>query len=292
MFRGVYAATSGMIAADRRQQMLTNNIANANTAGYKADQTVNRSFPEQLLQRIRDEKGLNVQGTPSFAGSSKIGRLSTGVYAQEAIPMFTAGPLKETGRKLDVALIDQGLVPNPETGKQGHLFFAVNTGDGEIRYTRNGQFTHDANGYLTTGEGYQVLDSNMNPIYVGGDNFRVNEDGSIQLNDTDNPNAQQLFLGYTEDPTCLVKQGNGVLKYVGNDGEGRPIPLADVEHLQNAGQLPAVVKQGFIEGSNVDVTRTMTDMMTTFRMYEANQKVLQAYDRSMEKAANEVGKLY
>ena len=70
--------------------------------------------------------------------------------------------------------------------------------------------------------------------------------------------------------------------------------LGDVEFLNNMepGQLPFMIKQGFVEGSNVDAVQTMTEMLSTYRLYEANQRVLQAYDRSMEKLVNEVGRVF
>jgi flagellar basal-body rod protein FlgF len=294
MFRGVYAATSGMIASERKQEILANNLANAQTPGYKQDQTVLRAFPDILIQRIRGENGLGVQGKPSFPGQTSLGVLHTGVYAQEGIPSFTQGALRQTGRFVDFALVDQTLPENPETEQKGTLLFAVQKSEGEIRYTRNGQFAVDPAGYLTTSQGYYVLNQDLERIEVGNEGLNVLEDGRIlrQINGEDVIDGR-MWLGYTEQSQRLVKEGNGLLQFVGE--EGQPQDVTTVGFLNdpaNPNRFPYQVKQGFIESSNVDVTRTMTEMMSTFRLYEANQKVLQAYDRSIEKTVNEVGRVF
>jgi flagellar basal-body rod protein FlgG len=133
-------------------------------------------------------------------------------------------------------------------------------------------------------------------VAVGDDSgFQVLEDGRI-IRDANNPaaNAERLFLGYTEQPERLVKEGNGLLRWVG-DGEQLQ-SVRNVAFLNNPAinpnGYPFHVLQGHVEGSNVDVTQTMTEMMSMFRLYEANQKVLQAYDRSIEKTVNEVGRVF
>jgi len=295
MFRGIYTAASGMTASSRRQQMLTNNLANAETPGYKQDQAVLRAFPDILIQRIRADKGMNVQGAPSFPGNRTLGTLHTGVYAQEGIPSFLQGALKATGRSLDLALVDQSMPVNPATGLQGNVFFAVQKGEGEIRYSRNGQFTIDPEGYLTTSEGHYVLNEDQQRIQVGNQAFQVTEDGRILLENNNAPGTYQeagrLYIGYTEQPEQLVKEGNGLYRMNG----AANLPFArQMEFLNdpaNPGNYPFQVLQGYTESSNVDITQTMTDMMSSFRHYEANQKIIQAYDRSMEKTVNEVGRL-
>ncbi|MDQ0339442.1 flagellar basal-body rod protein FlgG [Caldalkalibacillus uzonensis] len=316
MFKGVYTAASGMISAERVQEMLSHNLANAQTPGYKQDRTAIRAFPEMLMQRIQAQQGTGLSGGSARgmgtvgAGRSltPIGTLHTGVYAQEGVPQFSQGPIQETGRTLDVAIIDQSLPANPETGRQGQLFFAVQVGDdGEIRYTRNGQFAIDAEGYLVTPEGYYVLDEALNPIYTGNDLFVVTEDGHILLDPQVlatgpagvNPEPR-LWLGYTEQPHHLVREGHGLWRWAGAAGEADE-PFAEPQLIdavpflnaaQNGGNVTFRVQQGFIEQSNVDVSQTMTQMLMQYRLYEANQRVLQTYDRSMELAANQIGKLY
>lgn len=274
MLRGFYSAAAGMIAQQRRTEMLTNNIANANTPGYKADQGSLRAFPEMLMKRME-----SVKSGSNLVTSTSIGGLNSGVYMQEMTPLFKQGDIRETGNKTDIALIDGNLPRNGQTNKQGSLFFTVQNANGDVRYTRNGNFTVDPAGYLTTNEGYYVLDATGNRIPLQSDQFQVSGDGTIVENGA--PIAR-LNVAYSDNPYELVKEGNGVYRTNGNNVLPNALDVQDVSFS---------MKQGFIEGSNVDVSQAMTDMMTAYRSFEANQKILQAYDRSMEKAVNEIGRL-
>src|SRR5690554_8122228 len=98
MLRGLYTAGSGMIAQQRRQEMLTNNLANANTPGYKADQASLRSFPNQLI------KALGTDHMQKY-GTNRVGELSTGVYMQERTPNFRQGDINETRNNTDIAIL-------------------------------------------------------------------------------------------------------------------------------------------------------------------------------------------
>jgi flagellar basal-body rod protein FlgF len=277
MLRGLYTATSGMLAQQRRTEMLTNNMANANTPGFKADQSSMRAFPEMLLQRLGTEK-LPLREQKHLPYAQFIGSINAGVYMQEAIPKFTQGDLRETGRKTDLAIVDGNLPVNEENNVKGSLFFTVETPNG-IRYTRNGNFTLNPEGFLTTNEGYYVLDENGNRIQLTSEEFEVRQDGTIMENNTF---VAAINVVFAENPYELIKQGNGLFS------------------VENNGTLPAVrnnpdvsfsLKQGFLERSNVDVAQTMTEMLTAYRAFEANQKVLQAYDKSLDKAVNEIGRI-
>ncbi|TWT04472.1 flagellar hook-basal body protein [Planococcus sp. CPCC 101016] len=278
MFRGLYTATSGMMANNRMQQVLTNNLSNTNTPGFKEDQTVMRAFPNQLIKAMEaGKKGTIVP--------QNIGTLTTGVYAQEGIPSFLQGPLKETGNTTDLVLMDELLPINPETQQKGTMVFAVAADNNEVRYTKNGTFAVNAEGALMTSDGFPVLGENQQPIQVGSTNFTVQDNGQIVL--ADGTQGGRLWMGHTENPDQFVKEGQNLLRWAGNP-EGTPQFVDNVALLNNTESL---VKQGFIEQSNVDLTQTMTDMMTTYRGFESNQKVIQAYDRSMEKAVNEIGRV-
>jgi flagellar basal-body rod protein FlgF len=178
LLRGFYTAAAGMLSEQRRVEMLTNNIANANTPGYKADEATLRSFPELLLARL-DERTIPAKEQRSFSNQTTIGSINTGVYMQETIPNFVQGDLKETGQTTDIALVDGTLPVDATTGTKGALFFVVQNKNGEIRYTRNGNFTLDAQGYLTTNDGFYVLDENGQRIRLTSDNFKVTPDGTI-----------------------------------------------------------------------------------------------------------------
>jgi flagellar basal-body rod protein FlgF len=277
MLRGLYTATSGMLAQQRRTEMLTNNMANANTPGFKADQSSMRAFPEMLLQRLGTEK-LPLREQKHLPYTQFIGSINAGVYMQEAIPKFTQGDLRETGRKTDLAIVDGNLPVNEENNVKGSLFFTVETPNG-IRYTRNGNFTLNPQGFLTTNEGYYVLDENGNRIQLTSEEFEVRQDGTIMENNTF---VAAINVVFAENPYELIKQGNGLFS-VENNGT---LPAA-----RNNPDVSFSLKQGFLERSNVDVAQTMTEMLTAYRAFEANQKVLQAYDKSLDKAVNEIGRI-
>jgi len=285
MFRGLYTATSGMISHNRKQQILTNNLGNANTPGFKQDQTVLRAFPAQLIQAVQTGNSSS-NGPTNPNGSKIIGTMNTGVYVQEGIPSFLQGPLVETGNSTDFALLDDLLPINPATQEKGTMVFALAAEDGQIRYTKNGQFTINQNGFLTTSEGYQVLNQNLQPIQVNSKDFKVSDNGQL-ISTNGLVNTNQLWIGYTEDSQQFVKEGHGLLRWNGNP-DNAPQHVDNFDFLNNTA---SIVKQGFIEQSNVDVTQTMTEMITTYRGFESNQKVIQAYDRSMEKTVNEIGRI-
>lgn len=277
MLRGFYTAATGMIAQQRRTEMLTNNLSNARTPGFKADQSSMRAFPEMLLRSfdkatVPAEKGLRLPG------SNLVGGLNTGVYMQEAVPAFQQGDLNETGNKTDMALIDVIMPVNAENGRQSSVFYTV-MHKGAICYTRNGNFTLDQEKYLTTAGGYYVLDNQGERIRLNSDQFAVGGNGDIYENEQ---RVARLGIAYAENPYALVKEADSVYY----SAEAGPLPVAET--------VPGVqfsLQQGALERSNVDVSRTMTEMMTAYRAFEANQKVLQAYDRSLEKAVNEIGKV-
>ena len=253
MIRGIYTATAGMLANQRKQDILTHNLANLDTPGYKADKTVMKSFPDLLQMRIRD-------GVPT-----PVGRLTQGVYLQEAIPDFKQGVIVETMQPLDIAIQD------PEVA--GTILFTVMDGDGNQHYVRNGTFQIDDAGQVRTAEGDWLLDANGQPITVGNERFRVSASGLVT---SENGITQQIGLAQIDNPLDLIKEGNNRYRLE----ENQPPLLANP---------PAVLRQGFVEKSNVDPAQTMLEMMSASRMFEANQRVIRAIDDTLKKAVSEVG---
>lgn len=277
MFRGFYTVATGMIAQQRRTELLTNNISNANTPGFKEDQSSIRSFPDMLLssinaKRIPTEKGL------IHNMAQPIGTVNTGIYMQDVLANYEQGQLRESDFSTDFALVDGNLPRNAE-GVQGAILFRLQheSGQGEA-YTRNGNFTVDGQGYLTNPQGLYVLSDTGQRIRVNSDDFRLADDGMIY--NANNQQIARLGVSYAANPTALTKQDNGLFRAEAN------LPSA-----YNANGVTFAVQQNFLEGSNVDGARSMTELMTAYRAFEANQKILQAYDRSMEKAVNEIGKV-
>ena len=276
MLRGFYTAASGMLTQQRQTEMLTNNLANANTTGFKADQSSIRSFPEMLLQRM-ESKNIPTDNSLQLPVSKNVGSISTGVYVQDVTPLFSQGDVQETELKTDIALIN-GSMPADANGKMGTVMYVVENSNGEMRYTRNGNFTLDGTGHLTTSEGNYVLDQNNERIQLNSDDFTINQDGTISEN---NQAVARLGVAFAENPDSLVKEGGGLFRAAEDE-------LTDA---YNEAEVSFTLNQGVLEGSNVDESQTMTELMAAYRSFEANQKMLQAYDRSMDKAVNEVGKL-
>lgn len=278
MFRGFYTVATGMIAQQRRTDLLTNNLSNANTPGFKADQSTVRSFPNMLLSSIGNTN-IPTDNTLSFKTSNVIGDLNTGVYMQETLPNYMQGQIYETGLSTDIALVDGTLPVNQETGKAGAIFFRLEYPEGGEAYTRNGNFTLDGQGYLVNSQGLYVLSDAGQRIQLQNDDFSVTPDGYITVG---NQQVARVGVSYSANPDALMKQDNGLYRTA--DG-------ANLAAAYGENGVGFSFQQKYLEGSNVDSTRTMTDLLTAYRAFEANQKVLQAYDSSMQKAVNEIGKV-
>ncbi|KRG08747.1 flagellar hook-basal body protein [Lederbergia galactosidilytica] len=259
MLRGLSAAASGMYAQQRKTDLITNNLANMNTPGYKESQSAMRAFPEMLLQKVG---GMETPNIPTEVGS-----INTGVYMQETMPRYVQGDLYQTNQNTDLALTN---------GPNGTVFFTVEDQD-QIKYTRNGRLVLNEEGLLTTTDGFPILDRQGNQITLESDQFTVTSDGAIMENDNQ---VAQLGIAIAADPLGLIQEGNSLLRI---EEGAEELPFADQE--------PFTVTQGFYERSNVDPSRAMTEMLSAYRSFEANQKIVQAYDRSLDKAVNEVGKV-
>lgn len=293
MLRGLYTATAGMIAQQRRHDAATNNIANLSTPGFKAGNTVTRSFPEMLIQTIRD--GENVRKGP-------IGSLHGGVFAEESLPLFVQGDIIATHNPTDLAIVSniqtpgleydssgKAVTPEGEIVYQPQAFFGLVGPEGEQRYTRNGKFSVNDAGEWVTSTGFRLLGVDGSPIRL------ADQPGDIQLTPNgrfidsvtgepvigENGEPLQVLISIIDNPYQLIREGDGNFRLA----EGAPPARALL------GEDTVEVKQGYVERSNVDPTAATVEMMTALRAYEANQKVVQFYDRSMDKAVNEVGRL-
>jgi len=278
MFRGFYTVSTGMIAQQRRTELLTNNLSNANTPGYKADQSTIRSFPDMLLSKI-GSVDIPTERILHLKTANQIGTINTGVYMQETLPNYEQGQIYETGMSTDMTLINGSLPVDPNTGQAGSVFFRLEHPNGGAAYTRNGNFTLDGQGYLVNSQGLYVLSDTGERIQLQNDEFNLTQEGYITVN---NQQVARVGTGYSATPDALLKQDNGLIRT--ENGEALPNAYAQQG-------VTFAFQQRYLEGSNVDSARTMTDLMTAYRAFEANQKILQAYDRSMEKAVNEIGKV-
>jgi len=251
MVRGQYIAGTGMLLQRRMMETITNNIANADTTGYKKEHLVSHSFDEVLIRRINDPHVLSQ--TTQFVGPLHLGTQIDQLYIN-----YDEGSLEGTERSTDLALV-------------GNAFFVVQTQAGE-RYTRSGAFYIDQAGYLVDSEGNYLQGENGN-IYVGGLNFTVDELGGVRV---DGEFINRIRVVSFADNGTLRKQGSNL--YFALEA-----PQATANQHR--------ILQGFLETSNVDIGREMVDMLTVFRTYETNQRMLSMIDETVGKAVNEIGRL-
>jgi flagellar basal-body rod protein FlgF len=224
MDRGLYIAASGMLAEQIRQEQIANDLANASTAGYKADRTAQSTFGDLLLA--------------NSGSGAVVGRQSTAVQVAAIETDFTPAAARDTGEPLDFAVTGEG-------------FFAVQTPQG-VRYTRNGQFALDSQGRLVTARGDLVLGGGGAPI--------ASRDGKVD--------ARLIGVVNLTNPR---KEGDSLVS-------GTP-----------AGAATGQVRAGALEASGADAARAMVDMIASMRAFEAGQKVIQAIDDTLGRAATQVG---
>ncbi|HWR38006.1 MAG TPA: flagellar basal-body rod protein FlgF [Patescibacteria group bacterium] len=255
MIRGIYTAASGMIVESLRNDVIANNLANVDTAGYKKDVTISKDFASLLLRRINDGKD-----------APEIGSMGVGALVDKVATIHTDGALKLTGNELDLAI-------------SGNGFFSIETPNG-VRYSRNGSFTRNAQGELVTQTGNRVLGTNNTPIILGAGNAAnangvkalFTKDGRVYV---DNLEVAQLQMVEFADPQRqLDKEGYNL--YKAPDG---------VTGQAFTGQIT----QGVLETSNANVVTEMVNMIAGQRAYETNAKVVQSQDELLDKAVNDVG---
>lgn len=254
MIRGWYTGASGMAAQQARLDVISNNLANVDTTGYKKDVAVSKSFSELLLRRKNDD-GVQTDWAGSYDVAPVIGKLGLGVETNEIYTIFEQGSFRETGAKTDMALADEG-------------FFAVQTPSGE-RYTRNGNFMVGVEGILETKEGYPVLGEN-GYIHVGDEGFTVDTDGILKNAET-NEEIDRIKLVRFDNERYLEKMGSSLWKSTDISGDA---------YIAEGNERPSIM-QNYLETSNVNVVNEMVQMIEVNRAYDANQKTIQAEDSMM-----------
>lgn len=267
MVRGLYTGSMGMMAQEIAQDVTANNLANVDTPGYKRDITVFKSFPQILMHRMNDNVVTIKDKTIDYR--PMVGWCGTGVEINEVFTEHRKGPIKNTGDSFDFAIHGEG-------------FFAVQGIDGKERYTRNGAFTINKDGFLLTPEGEFVL-GERGPIQIGKQDFVVWKDGTIAENPADEPkgwkNAAEVAKFKVvdfKDRRFLDKVGYNRFEPTPESGEA----LGITEGFE--------IKQGHLEMSNVNIVEEMVRMIGVMRAYEANQKVIHSHDEILGKAVNDV----
>lgn len=258
MLKGLYTAYTGMVNEQHRMDVLTNNLANSATVGFKKEGTTSQAFDDVLAYKIKD-----ASEAPNIA--RRLGSMSMGVKIGENYTDYTQGSFRATGNTYDLALAGDGFFTIEFTNKAGET---------STKYTRAGSFTLNNDGYLVTEDGDYVLGRNNSRIKLDPNKETVIDNkGNIYQ---DGSSRGQLLLTDFEDYNYLEHYGENMYQTV----EGAQTKDSAVK-----------VQEGYLEMGNVQVVKEMVDMISLTRNYEANQKILQAYDGSLEIAVNQLGKL-
>ncbi len=260
MIRGWYIGSSGMNAQQNRLDVISNNLANVDTAGYKKYITVSKSFSELLLRRTEAD-GVYQNSFGSADVAPIIGKLGLGVETNENFTDFEQGSFRSTNSNTDLAL-------------SGNGFFAVQTPNGE-RYTRNGNFLLGKEGLLVTKDGYPLMGEN-GYIRIEDSNITINEDGMIYSKSGDF--IDRVKVVRFDNERYLKKMGNSL--WTSNDISGDA-------YIAEGNERPKMM-QGYMETSNVNVVNEMVKMIEVNRAYEANQKTIQSEDSMMSTLWNKV----
>lgn len=257
MVRGLYTASNGMVTQQQKLDIVSNNLANVGTAGFKRDGVIVESFENMLTKKVND---------PSVPRSETIGKMSMGCKVGRVYTDHSQGGATATNNPHNVAIISDGM-------------FAIGTmdanGNMDTKYTRDGSFVVAGDGTLMTREGNFVLGENGKIVLKSGTHQQVfiGEDGTIIENDQVIDKIQVVDF---ENLDSLRKVGDNLYRRT-NDTKDKPFN----------GKL----LQGYTEGSNVNTVREMVEMINVMRTFEANQKVVQTHDETMKKSVNEIGRL-
>ncbi|CRZ35478.1 flagellar basal-body rod protein FlgG [Herbinix hemicellulosilytica] len=257
MVRGLFTAYTGMSNEQKRLDIIANNLANAATVGYKTDNVTNQAFDDVLTIKVRDAS--------EAYNDRPIGRMSLGVKLGEVYTNFSQGSLRQTGQPYHLALEGKGFFTLSVTDRYGNT---------TTKYTRNGSFTMTNEGYIVDTEGNRLMgEAGEIVVPLDATDIVVDATGAIYA---DGNYVDTVLLTDFEDYNYLKKTGDTMF-----------------EAVDGAVTVPAEAKvmQGYTEQSNVNVVTEMVEMIAITRAYEANQKVIQSIDQTLDLAANSVGKV-
>lgn len=250
MIKGLYSAFTAMEAAWRYQDVLANNIANANTAGFKREVTAKESFADILLS----QQAPVVAPFPSRI-QAVVGQIGTGSFIADFVTDWSQGALQGTGEELDLGLSGG--------------FFTIETPDGEQFLTRDGRFSRDAAGDLVTSQGNYVLDIDGQHINLPAERVDVGPSGEI-ITAAGDVIARIGVNDYG--PNDLTRSGEG--HFTATIG-GTPIE--------------GTVRQGYLERSNANLVEDMTSLLAVQRTFQANQTIISSLDRTLDQATGQLG---
>ena len=251
----MHIARTGLDAQDMRMRVISNNLANVNTTGFKKD----RASFETLAYQVVTAAGAQSTAESRYATGLNLG---TGVRIQGTAKIDTAGSMQVTGNSLDMALDGDG-------------FFQVQLPGGTLGYTRAGNFSRSAEGLLVTSEGYQVQPGITVP--QGATAITVGLDGTVSASvagQTEPQTLGQIQVATFPNSTGLQSKGDNYLTETAASGAA---------NLGVAGQEGrGSVRQGQLEASNVNVVEELVDMIECQRAYEVNSKMISASDEMLK----------
>lgn len=267
MVRTLWSAASGMIAQQTSVDTIANNLANVNTVGYKTEKAEFKSLLYQTIQ----SKTTTANGANKPIGA----QVGLGTRVASITSRFTQGNMLASESNTDFAIDGEG-------------FFAVRGEDGETYYTRNGNFFWAvANGggmMLANAEGLPVLDTEGNPIVLGPEyemsRVSVSARGEIMYPDaTNNPQLIGIQIGLFQfnNPAGLNKLSNSLYEVSAASGPA-------INEATNNEVVKSNVRQGWLEGSNVQVVDEMVNLIVAQRAYQMNSKAIQAADEMLDQA--------
>lgn len=256
MMRALYSAATGMEAQQFNMDTISNNLANVNTTGFRANQA---RFQDLLYQEFR------APGTPVGPTVVPVGQeVGLGVKVGSSEKLFTQGSLQQTSNPLDVAI-------------EGDGFFQVTKPDGTTTYTRDGSFKMDPNGTLTTADGYFVqpqitIPQNATQVSIG-------TDGIVTATVPGSATPQQLgqiTIARFVNPAGLSPEGSNLFAQTAASGA----PIVTQPGTNGGGTLQA----GYLEGSNVQMVQEIVNMVVAQRAYEANSRSIATADQMLQTA--------
>jgi len=265
MMRALWTAGSGMIGQQFNVDVISNNLANVNTTGYKK---VRAEFKDLLYETLERAYVLNETGKPV---NLQVGH---GAVASATERNFGPGNLEKTDNPLDVAI-------------EGDGFFKIRSPKGDIVYTRDGSFKvsmTDAGKKLTTADGNPVLDDTDNDIILNLENvsdLKISPSGDLGYIDKATGTAQSLGqrLGLVQFPNRDALESIGGNLFMKNSATGDPVNDADQTNK-------STLMQNFLESSNVQVVEEMVKLIVAQRAYEVNSKAIQSADEMLGMANN------
>ncbi|AOS82270.1 flagellar basal-body rod protein FlgG [Hydrogenophaga intermedia] len=257
----MWTAKTGVQAQDAKLQAIANNLANVNTTGFKRDRVV---FEDLFYQVERQPGAAQAEGMNTPVGV----QLGNGVRVAGTQKVFTTGSLQTTGQPLDIAI-------------QGQGFLQVELPSGETAYTRAGQLQRSPEGRLMTAQGYPLVPDITLP--ANAKSITIGENGTVSVGvagDTAPQEVGQITLAGFINPAGLLALGDNLYQETTASG----VPTEGIAGEEALG----AIKQGALEGSNVQVVEEMVDMITAQRTYEMSTKVLSAADGMLQNLAQAV----